>query len=146
MRLYGASYLFGLKSDSLDTKCVSKIYKIVTKSMSYKRYREILFQKVVSGYELPFVQPGYSKNILKRLVLHKYIKHLKNPPTLRSRVIGVLDQPLSLHCFPSCVLLLGYPGEGPGGGFGTPIITYRYPSPPLVRPPGRSGRAPQNQN
>ena len=32
--------------DSLDTTCVSKIYKIVTKTISYKRYGEILFQKV----------------------------------------------------------------------------------------------------
>ena len=41
------------------------MYTIVTKSMSYKRYREFLFQKVASGYELPFVQPGSSKNALK---------------------------------------------------------------------------------
>ena len=36
----------------------------MTKSMSYKRYRGILFQKVASGYEWPFVQPGSSKNAL----------------------------------------------------------------------------------
>ncbi len=59
------------------TQHVSEMYKLVTKSMSYKRYGEILFQKVASGYELPFVQPGSSKNVLKRYFLHKYIKHLK---------------------------------------------------------------------
>ncbi len=48
--------------------------KIVTKSISYKRYGEILFQKVALGYELPFVQAGSSKNVLKHFFLHKYIK------------------------------------------------------------------------
>ena len=50
-------------------------HKIVTKSISYKRYGEILFQKVAQGYELPFVQDGSSQNALKRCFLHKYIKH-----------------------------------------------------------------------
>ncbi len=37
--------------------------KVATK-ISYKRYREILFQKVASGYLLHFVQDGSSKNAL----------------------------------------------------------------------------------
>ncbi len=51
--------------------------KIVTKSISYKRYGKILFQKVAQGYELPFVQDGSFKNALKHCFLHKYIKHPK---------------------------------------------------------------------
>ncbi len=33
---------------------VPKKHKVATKLISYKRYGEILFQKVVSGDELPF--------------------------------------------------------------------------------------------
>ncbi len=35
--------------------------KVMTKSVLYKRYREILFQKVAVGYLLHFVQNGSSK-------------------------------------------------------------------------------------
>ena len=41
-----------------------KKHKIATKTISYKRYGEILFQKVASGYVLHFVQDGSSTNIL----------------------------------------------------------------------------------
>ncbi len=40
-------------------------HKVVTKSILYKRYRDILFRKVALGYLLHFVQNGSSKNILK---------------------------------------------------------------------------------
>ncbi len=76
MRPYGANCFLGSTSDSLDTKCVSEIYNIVSKSMSYNRYGEILFRKVVLGYELPFVHPGSSKNVLTHYFLHKYIENL----------------------------------------------------------------------
>ncbi len=39
--------------------------KIATKIISYERYREILFQKVASGYLLHFVQDGSSKTHIK---------------------------------------------------------------------------------
>ena len=45
--------------------------KVATKTVSYKRYREILFQKVASGYLLHFVQDGSSKNVLENYVLRK---------------------------------------------------------------------------
>ena len=64
--------------------------KIVTKSISYKRYGETLFQKVVLGYELPFVQNGSSKNVLKHIFLHKYIKHLKKKNEEKNKSEGVL--------------------------------------------------------
>ena len=35
--------------------------KVATETNSYKRYRDILFQKVASGYLLHFVQDGSSK-------------------------------------------------------------------------------------
>ena len=40
--------------------------KVATKTNSYKIYREILFQKVASGYLLHFVQDGSSKNALEK--------------------------------------------------------------------------------
>ena len=55
----------------------TKKSKVATKTVSYKRYGEILFQKVAQGYELPFVQGGSSKNVLKHSFLHKYIKNPK---------------------------------------------------------------------
>ena len=58
-----------------------KKHKIVTKSISYKRDGKILFQKVVLGYELPFVQAGSSKNVLKHVFLHEYVKNKKNGNT-----------------------------------------------------------------
>ena len=64
-------------SRNLDTKCVSKIYKIVTKTSSYKRYGKILFQKVAQGHKLPFVRPGSPKNALKNMFSHKYIENPK---------------------------------------------------------------------
>ena len=54
----------------------SKKRKIVTKSMSYKRYGEILFQKVALGYEWPVVQNGSSNNVLKLSCLHKSVETL----------------------------------------------------------------------
>ncbi len=44
--------------------------------ISYNRYGNIIFQKVALGYEVPFVQAGSSKNVLKHVFLHKYTKHL----------------------------------------------------------------------
>ncbi len=40
--------------------------KVVTKTILYDRHREILFQKVASGYVLHFVQNGSSKNALHK--------------------------------------------------------------------------------
>ena len=42
-------------------------HKVMTKSTLYKRYREILFQKVALGYLLHFVQNGSSNNILNNV-------------------------------------------------------------------------------
>ncbi len=44
--------------------------KVATKTISYGRYGQILFQKVASGYLLHFVQDGSSKNALGTLFLH----------------------------------------------------------------------------
>ena len=41
----------------------------LNKRLMTKRYGKILFQKVVLGYELPFVQNGSSENALKPRVL-----------------------------------------------------------------------------
>ena len=46
---------------------VPKPRKVATNINSYTRYREILFQKVASGYLLHFVQDGSSKNVLKHI-------------------------------------------------------------------------------
>ncbi len=43
---------------------VPKIYKVATKTISYERYGEIIFQKVASGYLLHFVQDGPSNSAL----------------------------------------------------------------------------------
>ncbi len=43
---------------------VPKKHKVATKTISYERYGEILFQKVASGCLVPFVQDGSSKNAL----------------------------------------------------------------------------------
>ncbi len=51
--------------------------KVATKLISHKRYRDILFQKVASGYLLNFVHDGSSKNILKQMSLHINLKHPK---------------------------------------------------------------------
>ncbi len=53
---------------------VLKKRKVVTKTISYKRYGEILFQKVASGYLLHFVQDGPSKNVLDNYLLRKHKK------------------------------------------------------------------------
>ncbi len=65
------------------------IQKVATKPIPYKRYGEILFQKVASGYLLHFVQDGSSKHVLEKQCLHKNIKNPKNgkiiliiPPSL----------------------------------------------------------------
>ncbi len=42
----------------------TKKHKVAKKT--YTRYREILFQKVVSGYLLHFAQDGSSKNALEK--------------------------------------------------------------------------------
>ncbi len=54
----------------------TKKHKVATKTISYERYREILLQKVASGYELPFVQPGFSKNVLKRYFVYTNISKI----------------------------------------------------------------------
>ena len=43
----------------------TKKRKVATKTNSYKRYRDILFQKVASGYLLHFVPKGSSKKQFK---------------------------------------------------------------------------------
>ncbi len=53
---------------------VPKKRKVATKLISYERYREILFQKVASGYSLHFVLDGSSKNALDNYFLRKNIK------------------------------------------------------------------------
>ncbi len=50
--------------------------KVATKTISYKRYREILFQKVALCYLLHFVQDGSSKNALENSFLRKNVKNL----------------------------------------------------------------------
>ena len=57
-----------------------KNVKLRQKTISYKRYGEILFQKVALGYLLHFVQNGSSKNTLKTHLLHI---NLKNPKVTR---------------------------------------------------------------
>ncbi len=56
-----------------------KKHKIVTKTIWYTIYGEILFQKVASGYLLHFVQDGSSQNVLEKIVVaHKSKKWKKN--------------------------------------------------------------------
>ena len=43
----------------------TKPRKVATQTNLYKTYREILFQKVASGYLLHFVQDGSSKSVLE---------------------------------------------------------------------------------
>ncbi len=45
---------------------VPETRKVATQIISYKRYSEILFQKVASGYLLHFLQDGSSKNALEK--------------------------------------------------------------------------------
>ncbi len=54
-----------------------KARKVATKTISDKRYGEILFQKVASGYWLHFVQDGSSKNALENLCLRTNVKNPK---------------------------------------------------------------------
>ena len=42
-------------------------HNVATKLISYKIYREILFQKVASGYLLHFVQDGSSRSEERRV-------------------------------------------------------------------------------
>ncbi len=56
---------------------VPKKRKVATKLISYERYREILFQKVASGYSLHFVLDGSSKNALDNYFLRKNINNKK---------------------------------------------------------------------
>ena len=51
--------------------------KVMITQISYKTYREILFQTVALGYLLHFVQNGSSKNMLKHTCLHNNLKQLK---------------------------------------------------------------------
>ncbi len=60
---------------------VPKQRKVATKTISYKRYRKILFQKVASGYLLHFVQDGSSKNALGKICLRKNVKNPKTGKT-----------------------------------------------------------------
>ena len=55
----------------------NKKRKVATNIISYKRYKEILFQKVASGYLLRFVQDGSSKNVLEQYVLRKNVNNQK---------------------------------------------------------------------
>ena len=48
--------------------------KVATKTISYERYGEILFQKVALCYLLHFVQDGSSKSVLEKCFLRKNIK------------------------------------------------------------------------
>ncbi len=56
---------------------VLKTRKVATKTISYQRYGEILFQKVALCYLLHFVQDGSSKNALENLFLRKNVKNRK---------------------------------------------------------------------
>ena len=56
---------------------VPKQYKVATKTISYERYGEILFQKVALCYLLHFVQDGSSKHTLGNLLLHINLKNSK---------------------------------------------------------------------
>ncbi len=49
----------------------------MTTLISYKRYGEILFQKVALCYVLHSVQDGSSKNALEKYLFHKNIKNRK---------------------------------------------------------------------
>ena len=51
-------------------------HKVMTKSILYKIYWEILFQKVALGYLLHFVQNGSSKTHKQQICLHNNLKHL----------------------------------------------------------------------
>ena len=53
-------------------------HKVATKTISYKRYREILFQKFASGYLLHFVQDGSSTNSLENCFLRNSVKNTTN--------------------------------------------------------------------
>ena len=59
---------------------VPQKHDVATKLISYKRYGEILFQKVASGYLLHFLQDGSSKSVLEKIFLHI---NLKNPKATR---------------------------------------------------------------
>ncbi len=61
----------------------TKKRKVATKTNSYERYGEILFQKVALCYLLHFVQDGSSKNTLGTLFLHI---NLRNPKVIRPDV------------------------------------------------------------
>ncbi len=64
--------------------------KVATNIISYKRYREILFQKVALCYLLHFVQDGSSKSALENWFLRKHVNKNEhwgnkipiNPPSL----------------------------------------------------------------
>ena len=53
----------------------SKKRKVATKTISYERYREILFQKVASGYLLDVAQDGSSKNAIQNYVFRNTVKN-----------------------------------------------------------------------
>ena len=52
-----------------------KKLKVMTESIVYKIYREILFQKVASGIVLHFLYQGSSKNLFKQYFPHKNTEH-----------------------------------------------------------------------
>ncbi len=54
-----------------------KKHAIMTKSILYKRYRELLFQTIAMGYLIKCVQNGSSNSILKQLCLHIILKNHK---------------------------------------------------------------------
>ena len=75
--------------------------KVATKTISYKRYREILFQKVASGYLLHFVQDGSSKHVLENSVGAKNTKktvknNMKN--ALSGRYVTIFEDPSCTKC------------------------------------------------
>ncbi len=52
-------------------------HNVATKLISYKRYGEILFQTVASGYLLHFAQDGSSKNALEKQFFCNTVKNRK---------------------------------------------------------------------
>ncbi len=59
--------------------------KVATTIFSYKRYREILFQKVALCYLLHFVQDGSSKNALDVVCANMYKKQQMGEQTKQKR-------------------------------------------------------------
>ena len=65
-RAFGLPCFFDLPPASFSSGLLPQKHQIATKTVSYERYSEILFQKVALCYLLHFVQDGCSKNALKK--------------------------------------------------------------------------------